>query len=73
MLWKWWGGVGASMNGGLTVIKSEVVPWFFAVFAIFGHAPGELISAEFCTDVRGFWSVRLLFILNKTQQLKCII
>ena len=28
------------MSRGLTVIKLEVTPWFFAVFAIFGHASG---------------------------------
>ena len=33
------------MSGGLTVIKSEVAPRFFAVFAIFGHALGEMFFA----------------------------
>ena len=26
----------------------------FAVFAILGHAPEEVIFADFCTDIRGF-------------------
>ena len=45
----------------------------FAVFAIFCHAPEEVIFADFCTDVRGFWSVCLPLGLNKTPQLKPII
>ena len=52
--------------------KIESCPIFFAVFAIFGHAPGEMIFADFCTDIRGFWSVHLPLVFNKTQQLKRI-
>ena len=33
------------MSGGLTVIKSEVAPRLFAVFAIFGHALGGMFFA----------------------------
>ena len=32
------------MNGGLSVVKLEVAPWFFAIF---GHAPGEMIFGRF--------------------------
>ena len=32
------------MSGGLTVVKLEVAPWFFAIF---GHAPGEMIFGRF--------------------------
>ena len=35
------------MSRGLTVIKLEVAPCFFAVFVIFGHASGELIFGRF--------------------------